>query len=186
MCGRYYLERTETLESLMEKYNRTDCKCKTESEIFPGDTVPVIASSRRLQPSIFAMRWGYCLNGKLIFNARSETASGKLLFQEGWRQHRCAIPASWYYEWNAKKWKYAISHRKGLLFFAGLYRMEEVPVFTVLTREPCEATAMIHPRMPVILPDEAVKAWIQPENPAEEIVRKAVLKLDVREVEKNV
>ena len=64
-------------------------------------------------------------------------------------------------------------------YLAGLYVIEErngikVPVFAVLTREPGDEIAFIHDRMPVILPVEAAKAWVNPQaNPAE-IVKTAL------------
>ena len=50
---------------------------------------------------------------------------------------------------------------------AGLYRIEEikgikVPVFTILTREPIEEIRFIHDRMPVILPKDSIREWVNP------------------------
>ena len=59
----------------------------------------VTASNRKLEPQAFGMKWGYQLpDGKLIFNARSETAAQKVMFADGMRQRRCLIPADSYYE----------------------------------------------------------------------------------------
>ena len=74
-------------------------------------------------------------------NARAETAAEKPTFREAWAKHRCAIPASWYFEWehDEKKragQKYALKPEgEDLIWLAGLYRMEgELPVFVILTR----------------------------------------------------
>ena len=64
-------------------------------------------------------------------------------------------------------------------WIAGLYRIEDisgiqVPVFTILTREPSEEIRFIHDRMPVILPREAVEKWIKPDSKPDEIIKEAM------------
>ena len=146
-----------------------------EGEVFPGAMVPVLATSRAGNKTVFPMLWGYKVPGlqRLVVNARSETAAEKQSFKEGWATHRCVIPASWYYEWEhlttpAGKTragdKYAVQPRgEQLTWLCGLYRMEEgFPHFVVLTRAPGESVAFLHDRMPLILPEAAVDKWIDP------------------------
>ncbi|MBQ1404729.1 MAG: SOS response-associated peptidase family protein, partial [Oscillospiraceae bacterium] len=38
------------------------------------------------------------------------------------------------------------------------------PVFVILTREPGEEIRFIHDRMPLILPEQYIGAWISPET----------------------
>lgn len=64
-------------------------------------------------------------------------------------------------------------------FLAGLYRIEElkgiqIPVFTVLTRDPVESIRFIHDRMPMILPKDSIREWIQPEAKPERIIKSAI------------
>ncbi len=66
-----------------------------------------------------------------------------------------------------------------ITWLAGLYRIEEmsgiqVPVFTVLTREPSEEIRFIHDRMPVILPREDVDNWIKPDSKPDEVIKNAM------------
>ena len=99
MCGRYSIgdsqeevELEEIIDS-MNRYSGTD-QVKTSGEIFPTDTVPIIANNRSMVRSAFAMSWGYSLqNGKRIINARSESADVKQMFRDGMAQRRCAVPA---------------------------------------------------------------------------------------------
>lgn len=69
MCGRYYIaedDAAEELRQIIEAVNRRNPDAKTGGEIRPGDTVPVLANSRSLQPGAYAMHWGYTLpDGKL-------------------------------------------------------------------------------------------------------------------------
>ena len=108
---------------------------------------------------------------------RSETAGEKPSFQEAWQQHRCVIPASYYFEWEhltglsgQKKVgdKFMLQPKnETMTWLAGIYRMEEgLPVFTVLTREPSEGIAHIHDRMPLILTHEQVRPWLTSDQDA--------------------
>ena len=182
MCGRYYIaedDAAEELRQIIEAVNRRNPDAKTGGEIRPGDTVPVLANSPSLQPGAYAMHWGYTLpDGKLLFNARSETAAEKAIFKDGMAHRRCLVPATCYFEWEHRgkeKIKYAIGQSdRGILYMAGIYRMEKgVPVFTILTRAPADSIAFIHDRMPVILPDEAKADWLNPKYAADDLIRHA-------------
>ena len=177
MCGRYWMapEENEGFETLEEKAAAAGIPLKTAGEIFPADTVPVICSNRLLLPRPFAMTWGYSLNGKRVINARSETAAQRPLFAEGMKEHRCLIPAAHYFEWErGTKTKYAIRPAEPFRM-AGLYRPEAGGyVFTVLTRAPGEGIAFIHDRMPVLLPEDVAKDWLNPKYRAEELLAHAL------------
>ena len=147
----------------------------TEGEVFPDSLVPVIASSKAGKKTVFPMIWGYHVDGvsRTIANARSESAPEKPSFRDGWAMHRCIIPASWYYEWEhiptasgktKAGEKYAIlPNGEELTCLCGLYRIENgFPHFVILTREPGEAIASIHNRMPMILSGKDADRWIDP------------------------
>jgi len=168
MCGRFFLadnDNSGELRGIIDQLNRRGVTVKT-GEIFPTDTVPVLANNRNRRVMPFSMQWGYTLpDGRLLINARSETAGEKPLFQDAMRQHRCLIPATNYFEWEKhgrEKIKYAIRQADaGLLYMAGLYRVENGrAVFTILTREPAEQIRFIHDRMPVILTSNAKQDWL--------------------------
>jgi len=187
MCGRYYIADEDTPEDLMriiEEVNRRSSgnavAVKTRGEVFPTDTVPVVANSRSLHPASFAMKWGYTLpDGKPIINARSETAAQKVMFKDGMLQRRCLIPATNYFEWEKRddrKIKYAIQPTGSrIMYMAGIYRMEQgKPVFSILTREPAPSIEFIHNRMPVILRPDIISDWLNPEYNANEILESAL------------
>ena len=85
----------------------------------------MLANNRRRVPTAFAMHWGYRLpDGKLLINARSETADTKPLFRESLALRRCALPASGYYEWNAGRERHEVLPTKEkTIYLAGLYRL---------------------------------------------------------------
>ena len=182
MCGRYNFSKNSSspmVQKVLETLQDRQIEVKT-GEVNPGDVAAVIASNRKLAPQAFGMKWGYKLpDGKLIFNARSETAAQKAMFADGMRQRRCLIPADCYYEWQKttqgkQKYQLAPSDANGF-FLAGIYRIEQgSAVFSVLTKEPVESIAFIHHRMPVILPREAMSDWLNPRYNGIEILNAAV------------
>ena len=192
MCGRYSIflngeEDAEELRQIMNELQRKAPDAATAvkaGEIAPGDLAPVIAPNRLRSPAAFAMRWGYRLpDGKLVFNARSETALEKPLFRDGMLNRRCLAPASSYFEWENRgreKVRYSI-HPAGqrITYLAGVYRLEDgVPAFAILTREPAESIAFIHDRMPVILPESARSAWLDARSDPRDVLKAALT--DVR------
>ncbi len=134
MCGRYYIDDgidADELQEIIDTVNRRSNadQVKTSGEVFPTDTVPIIANSRAMAPSAFAMSWGYSLpGGKRIINARSESAEEKPMFRDGMAQRRCAVPATNYFEWERvgkQKTKYAIRPAGSrLMYMVGIYRVE--------------------------------------------------------------
>ena len=190
MCGRFYVpENSEItmLRKVMENLESRNVTVKT-GEVSPGDVAAVIASNRELKPQPFGMLWGYHLpHGRLLFNARSETAAQKAIFADGMAHRRCLIPASHYFEWQDTpdgKAKYAIAPKESSgMLLAGIYRFENnLPVFTVLTRTPSDDIAMIHDRMPVILPREAAADWLNPRYHGEEILSAALTNMKYHEL----
>lgn len=187
MCGRFYIAAGDTedeLKAIIETLQRKAGGQMKTGEICPTDIAPVIANSRELKPTPFAMKWGYTLpNGKPLINARSETAMEKPMFREGMERHRCLIPATHYFEWERvgrQKIKNEIRPTgSSLMYMAGLYRIEQgKPVFTILTREPAACIRHIHDRMPVILPTAVHGDWLNLFYQANDVLRSAVLDLE--------
>ena len=62
MCSRYWIAADDDgeLVKIIAALNRKGApeNVKTSGEIFPSDTVPVVANNRQLKARPFAMRWG--------------------------------------------------------------------------------------------------------------------------------
>ncbi len=196
------MEMSPKLRPIIEEANQSALKARivdklgrpliTEGEVHPTNIVPVIAPNRSGARTVFPIVWGFTLprSSSPMVNARVETAITKPTFKESWERRRCIIPASYYFEWEhlinaatgkAKTGDKCMIQPRGseITWLAGLYRIEEisgiqVPVFTVLTREPSKEIRFIHNWMPVILPREAVEKWIQPDGDPEEIIMDAM------------
>lgn len=194
MCGRYWIDRSEEIDDIIKQAERSpllerwhqaaSCDLVTSGEIRPTYLVPVIAPNRHGIQTVFPMKWGFHEKALLI-NARVETASEKPMFREGWRSHRCIVPASWYFEWEhlpgntGKKHtgdKYMIQPAdEKNTWLCGLYRIENgLPEFVILTKEPSEAIRFIHDRMPLMMPKNRVEEWIQPDVVPEDLLSSAV------------
>jgi len=169
MCGRYYLDSALVDGALREAVSalekRTGETVRT-GEMRPGDKLLVFARSRSGKTAPFLMKWGYRhMSGKLIINARGETAAKSPMFADGMARRRCLIPATAYFEWERRaegKVKQQIAPADaGRFYIAGLYRFEDdQPVCVVLTREPAPAVRHIHDRMPALLAEEAARSWL--------------------------
>ena len=102
MCGRYNFTRDagDMAESIVEMMDRRYPGEYKTGEIFPGDTAPgVISDSGRIVPvpAVFGLP-GFS-DGKLIINARSETAAEKPMFSDSLRDRRllkdpCSVTAA--------------------------------------------------------------------------------------------
>lgn len=200
MCGRYVIAPPdEEILKMIREINRTKLAemfreanqppVTGAGEIFPSSVVPVIATSRTGERRFFPMKWGFRQNdadgkrGKLLINARAETAAEKPTFRESWLKHRCIIPASWYCEWERDEQKkpgrkYSIRPvEKGIIWLAGLYHMEEgLPAFVILTRPADSSLSWMHDRMPVMFTEENAGLWIRPEARPEELIRDCLTK----------
>lgn len=107
------------------------------------------------------------------FNARAETVSTKPMFREAFKQRRCIIPASGYYEWEARAdgkqpWYFTARNGDPILLIAGLWETwkdpepphETVRSATMVITEPNAFVAKVHDRMPVLLTRDTMGDWL--------------------------
>ena len=107
--------------------------------------------------------------GQRMFNARAETVADKPSFRNAYRRRRCLVPASGFYEWthdNGVKQPYYCHLEQPLFCFAGLWEHwqdshgNEWRSCCILTTEARGEMARIHHRMPVILPEDCHRDWL--------------------------
>jgi putative SOS response-associated peptidase YedK len=165
--------------------------------IAPTDPVLTVRfNPKAKERTLDALRWGLVPQwakdlkiGSRMINARAETVATQPAFRDAFRERRCIIPASGFYEWQkigVTKQPYAIVPEGDPLFaFAALWEnwrvraaadsAEWIRTCTIITGEPNELVAPIHNRMPVILPSEAWGTWLG-EEPASAAELQALLK----------
>lgn len=173
MCGRFQFtadDPDERIAAILDILERTSPGKYTLGEIGPGLAAPaVIARGERLSPVPAVFGFTGREGGKLLINARSETAGEKPTFAECLRSRRIVLPASAFFEWNREtreKYRFTVP---GLPFFylGGLYRQEgEETRFVILTRAANGDMAPVHHRMPLILGPERVRPWLTREAEA--------------------
>jgi putative SOS response-associated peptidase YedK len=101
---------------------------------------------------------------------RAETVTTSPAFRDAFKQKRCLIPTTGFYEWQKRpngKQPYRIVMQDGHPFaFAGLWSWwrppegEAIEAYTIITTEPNELCAKIHDRMPVILDAADYARWL--------------------------
>ena len=135
------------------------------------------------------------LASKMI-NARLETVAEKPAYRSAYKDRRCIVPADGFYEWTGPEgdrqplWIHPKSG--GLLLIAGLYEDWNDPAngpvrtFTIVTRDAEAPIRTVHDRMPLLVREDAVDAWIGPGAPDAVALALPTDALDLRRVSKRV
>ncbi len=182
MCGRFALH-TSAAE-LAEIFEVDEVVGAPESPSFntaPTQEVAAVRNSEAGRRQLVKLRWGLVPSwardpgeiGTLI-NARGETLYDRPAFRDSVAGRRCLVPADGFYEWHTEhglRQPYYIRRRDGRPFaMAGLWDRwtgpGEPPLesCTIITTDPNDLVGSLHDRMPVILDDEGVRLWLDPET----------------------
>jgi putative SOS response-associated peptidase YedK len=179
MCGRYTLGASP--DDLVDVFDvpPLDFPWEPSWNIAPTQDALIVASDGEGGRKIGPLRWGLVpfwakdpsIGNKMI-NARSETAAEKPAFRAAFKKRRCLVPADGFYEWEKQAdgkvphWIHMPERRPFAM--AGLWERwggeGQAPLFTfaILTTDAASDIRSIHPRMPVILPEEAWDGWLDP------------------------
>lgn len=180
MCGRITLT---TPGSELADYLRTvdSLGWKPRYNIAPTQPVATVRVEDDGERHLREMRWGLIPHwaddpsiGNRMINARAETVADKPAFRDPFRRGRCLVVADGFYEWkrlNGSKQPYYLFRADGKpLTLAGLWDRWRPPdgdpviSCTVITTEPNELVRELHDRMPVILPEDDWKRWLDPSD----------------------
>lgn len=173
MCGRF--ARFAGRASLEELFGiPLALPAEPRFNVAPGQAALAVVRADPGGRTFVEALWGFNLrraDGRrsVLINARSESAAAKPAFQDSFRRRRCLVPADGFFEWSpgpAKRPYFIHRGDRRCLALAGLWRVErdrdggERPHFTLLTRDADAALARIHDRMPVIVPRDAFRTWL--------------------------
>ena len=91
-------------------------------------------------------------------------------YRKAYESRRLIVPASGFYEWKREgthKLPFAIRRPDhSPLPFAGLWETwHDLDTFTIVTTAANKPMRAVHDRMPLILSDEQIDEWLDPENP---------------------
>lgn len=107
---------------------------------------------------------------KRLINARSETVFETWTFRDLIRTKRCVVPCAWFYEWTPAKERLSFFEEgKPVLYLAAIYKDEQ---FIILITAANASMEPYHDRMPVILPEADVKAWLDEPDKTEYFLRR--------------
>ncbi len=168
MCGRYWFSGDGAdgkLAAIVEAMERKHPGEYKTGEICPGDTAPgLIASRERIVPVPAVFGFPGFQDGRLLINARAETAAEKRTFADCLRERRIILPATGFCEWgrDAAKTKYRFT-ADGLpvMYLCGLFRIVDGQCrFVILTRQANASMLETHDRMPVIVGENEVRAYL--------------------------
>ena len=182
MCGRYYVD-DETAREIEKLVRDLDRKLQIErtGDVFPSQKATIIKGQEH-HLATEQMRCGFpgFENGKLLINARAESALERRTFQDSVQHRRCIIPSRGFYEWNKSKEKFTFERTDApALFMAGCYNWyEEQERFVILTTAANSSVAPVHNRMPLILEPEELKDWVLDDGATEYLLHKTPVLLE--------
>ncbi|MFN9991766.1 MAG: SOS response-associated peptidase [Phycisphaerales bacterium] len=177
MCGRFHRELSwrqvhEFLDLRFPTTLEDGADVPPSSNVAPTHFTPVCTLKDGVERAIGMMHWGivppWSRDGRMLINARSETAPTGPGFREAWTTRRCIVPATGFYEWKQEG-----TRKVPMLFtvpdepifaFAGLWEPERSTKpagVVILTMAPNELVASVHDRMPVMLRRGDIKQWLQ-------------------------
>jgi putative SOS response-associated peptidase YedK len=179
MCGRFTLAIPQEQLQLAFPWLSFPSDLSPRYNIAPTQPIAVVPGSEK--PTVRLFRWGLIpfwakdpKIGSRMINARSETLSEKSSFRDAYRRRRCLVLADGFFEWQKTpgqraKTPFFIRLKSGEPFaFAGLWDRwhspggSEILSCAIITTRPNELLAPIHNRMPVILPSDSYRDWLDP------------------------
>lgn len=178
MCGRFTL--TTEIQQLRDHFSAGNTvKFHPSFNISPASNIPIVRQEDgdcRLSLCHWGLipNWSKPENKYKAINARAETLAEKPFFRDAFKQRRCLIPATGFYEWkkiNGGKQAYYFYLKNNKLFaFAGLWESWRGPDQTIescaiVTTAANITVQPVHDRMPVILEPQNYAEWLQNGTP---------------------
>lgn len=152
MCGRFYFDPVDLRES-WDVLNPVKKK-----EYSPGMDIYYREKGSGFQKDLWGIRVDF-LNRPII-NSRIDKLYPSGFFLEDYKERRCIIPASFFFEWKKSgkaNTRYEIGIQEESYFYlGGLYRYNEEgkKEISILTLDSFGEMGSIHHRMPVVLNPE--------------------------------
>lgn len=175
MCGRYATTRSAAdLSALFDAYDDTEGSLTPDYNVAPTDPVPIVRMSQRQGGRVVAAaRWGLvppwakdAKGAARMINARAETVATSSAYAASFARRRCLVPADGWYEWvrrpdGGKQPYFMTPAHGGVLAFAGLWAPWGGGLtFSVVTTAAIGDLALVHDRMPLLLPWQRWAGWL--------------------------
>ncbi|HZX30657.1 MAG TPA: SOS response-associated peptidase [Rhodocyclaceae bacterium] len=187
MCIRYALAAAPA--ELMGEFGLDGCPGQFPSgyNLGPSQLLPIVCLGDDGRRVLRVLRWGLIppraggTPEATRINTRAETLPRKPRFFDTYRERRCIVPASGYFEWvedgPGHRPNYIQPATGTLMGLAGIWKPaahqegDQADTFAILTVRANERLMPIHHRMPVVLEPDNYSAWLNPETPWAEVVR---------------
>jgi putative SOS response-associated peptidase YedK len=187
MCGRFVQHSDPEIYARQFDLDTT-CEAMPRYNVAPTQSVLAIRERDQGKRELVPLRWGlvpFWSKGPdsrySMINARAETVGAKPAYRDAFKRRRCLIPAEGFYEWRTDegaKTPFLIQRADRRPFaMAGLWerwRQEDGELLescTIIVTDANSLVRDIHDRMPVILNEGDIGAWLDPENDdAEELL----------------
>jgi len=179
MCGRYTLFKLADLLKLIPwlQIPAEILERQARYNVAPSQFMPIAtADALRLAQWGFVPSWTVGTPKTRPINARAETIATSGMFRGAFLKRRCLVPADGFYEWKGakppKQPYYVRMRNGGPLMFAGLWERwhphggEPLDTYTIITTAANELMRPIHNRMPVIVPPDRYRQWLEETDPA--------------------
>ena len=176
MCGRYYVDVSKDELSFVKNFSEFDYE--QNFNVAPQAVAPCIIDN-----NLVAVNWGYFpdwlkqqSNPRPLFNTRYESLLEKKTFTSAFKNSRCLVPITGWYEWKEeegiKQPYYFFSNSSETLIAAGLYwnRSSGDIESSIITREAVAELQTVHNRSPLLLNKEKRDLWMS-DISSEEIYR---------------
>lgn len=187
MCGRIVIVFDAKLGKWVTKHDAgwaaRDSAAKVRQShynVAPRWPVPVLMQGPD-GPRMDVARWGFPFPGERrdVINTRIERSASPM-----WRgvlgKHNCVVPVTGFYEWShadGSGQPHFIRRADGeVMALAGVAAVREADgrprlCLSIVTCEPNAALAKLHDRMPAILEEDEVPAWLDPGGSVEDLAR---------------
>lgn len=183
MCGRFNI--TATAEQVIEAYQLQRLpRYEISYNAHPGQKILNIVQLEDKSYKAVNLLWGlipsWSKDTKIsshLINARVETINEKPSFRAAYKQRRCLIPATGFYEWrktdHGKQAYHIFRQGRQLFAFAGLWEYwehnaETVYSCTIITTAANALMQPVHDRMPVIITRQNYRLWLdKQQSPAD-------------------
>lgn len=176
MCGRFYLDvQQDQLREWFRLQGQQLPELTPRFNIAPSQAIAVVREGEQGR-ELAMLRWGllpsWAKEEKSRFsmiNARAETVAQKPAYRTAFRQRRCLIPASGFFEWKSGpqgKQPYLIRRKDGTpMAFAGIWERWQgtdkvIESCAMIVTEANADVAPIHERMPVMLAPDDFERWL--------------------------
>ena len=166
MCGRYYVDVSKDELSFVKNFSEFDYE--QNFNVAPQAVAPCIIDN-----NLVAVNWGYFpdwlkqqSNPRPLFNTRYESLLEKKTFTSAFKNSRCLVPITGWYEWKEedgiKQPYYFFSNSSDILIAAGLYwnRSSGDIESSIITREAVADLQTVHNRSPLLLNKEKRDLWM--------------------------